>query len=77
MPIIDTASLDEVERLPGWRGHYFHSNMTSAHYDLTCGASSHEHFHPREEVYEVIESKLELTVDGRAIIVDFPRGPGF
>jgi mannose-6-phosphate isomerase-like protein (cupin superfamily) len=24
----------------------------------------HEHFHPQEEVYEVIDGELELTIDG-------------
>jgi quercetin dioxygenase-like cupin family protein len=67
MPLIDTAALEAVERLPGWSGRYFHtSNMTFAHYEFTRGASIHEHFHPEEEVYEVIEGQLELTIDGRA-----------
>ncbi len=105
MPFIDTSSLAVIERLPGWHGRYFHSpSMTFAHYDFTRGASIHEHFHPEEEVYEVIEGELEMTIDGevriaragvvaivpgnarhsvkaltdgRAIIVDYPRRPGF
>lgn len=69
MPFIDTGSLDVIERLPGWRGRYFHSpSMTFAHYDFTRGASIHEHYHPEEEVYEVIEGELELTIDGVAQI---------
>lgn len=64
MPFIDTTILKVTERLPGWSGRYFHSaNMTFAHYDFKRGASIHEHFHPQEEVYEVIEGELELTVD--------------
>jgi quercetin dioxygenase-like cupin family protein len=44
---------------------YFHSpSMTFAHYDFKRGASIHEHFHPQEEVYEVIEGELDLTIDG-------------
>jgi quercetin dioxygenase-like cupin family protein len=42
--------------------------MTFAHYDFTRGASIHEHFHSEEEVYEVIESELEVTIDGVAQI---------
>ena len=65
MPFLDTNSLPVIERLPGWHGRYFHSqNMTFAHYDFTRGSSIHEHFHPEEEVYEVIEGELEVTVDG-------------
>ena len=65
MPFVDTGSLTVIERLPGWHGRYFHSpSMTFAHYDFTRGASIHEHFHPQEEVYEVIEGELEVTIDG-------------
>jgi quercetin dioxygenase-like cupin family protein len=65
MPFIDTASLKVTERLPGWHGRYFHTaNMTFAHYDFVRGSTIHEHFHPEEEVYEVIEGELELTIDG-------------
>jgi quercetin dioxygenase-like cupin family protein len=70
MPFVDTRDLKVIERLPGWHGRYFHSaNMTFAHYDFSRGASIHEHFHPAEEVYEVIEGKLEVTIDGVAQIV--------
>jgi unsaturated pyranuronate lyase len=65
MPFIDTKTLNVVERLPGWHGRYFHSaSMTFAHYDFKRGASIHEHFHPQEEVYEVIDGELEITIDG-------------
>ena len=65
MPFVDTDSLNVVERLPGWRGRYFHSpSMTFAHYEFKAGASIHQHFHAQEEVYEVIEGELELTIDG-------------
>jgi quercetin dioxygenase-like cupin family protein len=65
MPFVDTDKLREVERLPGWHGRYFHSaSMTFAHYDFARGSSIHEHFHPQEEVYEVIEGELEMMVDG-------------
>ena len=58
-------SLPAKERLPGWHGCYFHSDsMTFAHYDFVRGASIHEHSHSQEEVYEVIEGELELTIDG-------------
>jgi quercetin dioxygenase-like cupin family protein len=69
MPFIDTNRLKVIERLPGWRGRYFHSsNMTFAHYEFTRGATIHEHFHPQEEVYEVIEGELEITIGGSAQI---------
>jgi quercetin dioxygenase-like cupin family protein len=65
MPFVNTNTLPIMERLPGWKGRYFHSaSMTFAHYDFTRGASIHEHFHPEEEVYEVIDGELEVTIDG-------------
>jgi quercetin dioxygenase-like cupin family protein len=38
--------------------------MTVAHYEITRGASIHEHHHLQEELYEVLEGELELTVNG-------------
>ena len=65
MTFIDINKLATIERLPGWRGRYFNSpSMTFAHYEFDAGASIHEHFHPQEEVYEVIEGELELTING-------------
>jgi quercetin dioxygenase-like cupin family protein len=70
MPFVDVSSLRVTERLPGWHGRYFHSaSMTFAHYDFVRGASIHEHFHLQEEIYEVIEGELEITIDSVAQIV--------
>ena len=69
MPFVDTNGLKVIERLPGWHGRYFHSaSMTFAHYDFVRGASIHEHHHPEEVVYEVIEGELEISIDGMAQI---------
>src|SRR5580698_10175110 len=69
MPFVDTSTLKVTERLPGWSGRYFHSaNMTFAHYEFKRGSTIHEHFHPQEEVYEIIEGELELTVEGETKI---------
>jgi quercetin dioxygenase-like cupin family protein len=43
--------------------------MTFAHYDFTRGSTIHEHFHAEEEVYEVIEGELEMTIDDVAQVV--------
>ena len=70
MPFVDTSALNVIERLPGWFGRYFHSaSMTFAHYEFRRGATIHEHFHPEEEVYEVTEGDLEVTVDGVAQVL--------
>ena len=73
MPFVDTSKLKVIERKPGWHGRYYYSpNMTIANYEFEAGSSVHEHFHPQEEVWQVIEGELELTVDGETQIA----GPG-
>ena len=65
MPFIDTRALRSEEPLPGWKGRFLHSeNMTFAYYSVTAGASIHEHAHPNEEVWHVIEGELEITIAG-------------
>jgi quercetin dioxygenase-like cupin family protein len=67
MAIIDTAHLKIVERLPGWRGRVFNSpSMTFVHYEFDAGSSIHEHSHEQEEVWNVIDGELEVTIDGAA-----------
>lgn len=66
MPVIDTSELETIERLPGWRGRFFDSaNMSFVHYEFDEGASIHEHSHEQEEVWEVIDGELEITIDGK------------
>lgn len=65
MAFVEISKLPVVERLPGWRGRYFDSaSMTFAHYEFDAGSTIHEHSHPQEEVYEVIEGELEITISG-------------
>jgi len=73
MPLIDTTQLQVKEPLPGWKGRYFNSdNMTFGYYVVEAGASIHEHFHPNEEVWHVIEGQLEIRIAGEAVVA----GPG-
>jgi unsaturated pyranuronate lyase len=65
MSLVDTSTLRLIERLPGWRARIFHSaSMTFAHYEFDAGSTIHEHHHEQEEVWNVIEGELELTIDG-------------
>jgi len=73
MPFIDTNELKTIERLPGWKGKYFDSeSMTFGHYVFEAGSEIHEHFHPNEEVWNVIEGQLEVRIDGKTHVA----GPG-
>jgi len=63
MPFVDTISLVVWERLPGWRGRVFRSeSMTFAYW--YARATIHEHRHPNEEVGNVIEGEIKVTIDG-------------
>lgn len=74
MAVIDTRELPVVERKRGWYGRYFNSsNMTFGSYEFDEGAIIGEHEHPQEEVWHVIEGRLEVTIDGSSSIAE----PGF
>ena len=73
MPFLSLEDVPEVERRAGWRGRTFHSpSMTFAHWSFTAGADIHEHEHPQEEVWHVLEGRLEVTVGGETQVA----GPG-
>lgn len=73
MPFIDTNQLPVVERRPGWHGRYFNSpSMTFARYEFDAGATIHEHAHVQEEIWHVLEGRLEITVAGEVC----EAGPG-
>lgn len=64
----------QVEPLPGWRGRLFHSeNMTFSHYEIAADTVPlYEHHHRQEEVWNVVEGELMLTIDG----TERSLGPG-
>jgi len=73
MPFLDTRKIAVNEKLPGWRGRVFTSaSMTFAHWDFDAGATIHAHSHEQEEVWQILEGELEITIDGETRIA----GPG-
>jgi quercetin dioxygenase-like cupin family protein len=68
--------LDEMaerEVFPGFYGRFVHSErMTFAWWRIEPGAEVPEHDHPHEQVVNVLEGKLSLTVDGEEMTL----GPG-
>jgi mannose-6-phosphate isomerase-like protein (cupin superfamily) len=66
MSFVDSAALRSKEPLPGWKGRFFHSqNMSFGYYDIAADSVPlHEHHHPQEEVWHVIEGTAAVTVDG-------------
>ncbi len=63
MPFIDTHAIEMVEKRPGWFGRIFSSpSMTFADWRFVAGATIHEHGHEQEEVWQVLEGELEVTI---------------
>jgi quercetin dioxygenase-like cupin family protein len=74
LTFIDTRRLTLKEPRDGWKGCFFHSpNMTFAYYTVEAGAWVHEHSHPNDEVWNVIDGELEITIDGETQVA----GPGW
>ena len=66
MSFVDVHAIEPWERLPGWFGRLFDSEtMTFGHWTFERGAEVHEHRHPTDEVWFVIEGELEITIDGQ------------
>ena len=63
--LIKTNQLSVKEPREGWSGRFFHSrNMTFAYYTAKAGAWIHEHSHPNDEVWNIIDGQLEITIAG-------------
>src|SRR5262245_47955566 len=73
MPFILSEQMKAGEPLPGWHGRFWRSEeMSFAHYTIDAGSSIHEHHHPNEEMWLVLEGELDVTVAGETRRV----GPG-
>ena len=67
MPFVDLDTLAPFEKGAGWRARLFHTgSLTISHWSFEAGASVHPHHHPQEEVWEILEGVVEITVDGVA-----------
>lgn len=74
MPFVDAVELPSRQPLPGWNGRFFHSeHMTFAYYEIDADALPiHEHHHAEEEVWNVVEGSLAITLEGEERVL----GPG-
>src|SRR5262245_849843 len=64
--LVEPADMLHASPLPGWSGSFFHSDhLTFALWDVAEGAAPlHEHHHEQEEVWNVVEGEIALTVGG-------------
>ena len=52
--------------MPGFRGRFVHSrHVTLAYWDVEEGATLPDHAHQHEQIVNVLEGELELTVQGK------------
>jgi quercetin dioxygenase-like cupin family protein len=73
LPFINVNKLKVKQPRQGWRGRFFHSDhMTFAYYEAAAGATIHKHSHENDEVWNVIEGQLKITIAGKTKLV----GPG-
>ncbi len=55
--------MEGKEIIPGYTGKFIHSrNVTLAYWAITASAALPEHSHPHEQVVNIIEGTMELTV---------------
>lgn len=66
MAFVHEADMLKGSPLPGWSGRFFHSdNMTFARWTIDADAQDlHEHQHPNEEVWNIVDGHVTLIVDG-------------
>lgn len=70
MPFIKLTEIEEIEKIPGYRVRFIHSDtMTFAHWTIQAGAPLPEHSHVHEQVATVIEGEFELTVNGETQVL--------
>lgn len=68
MPFVDTTNVDALSPLPGWSGRFVDGeNMTVVYWQINDGAQAlHEHEHMQEEIWNVLEGEIEISIAGVA-----------
>ena len=70
MKVNNIEALPEKELIPGFRGRFIHTGtMTISFWNIATGAVLPLHSHMHEQVTQVIEGELELTVEDQTMIL--------
>lgn len=65
MPFIELRDQETRNILPGCVTRFIHTeNMTVSYWNLDAGAVIPDHSHPHEQVTNIVEGEMDLTVDG-------------
>lgn len=66
---IDSISPKEI--MKGFQGRFVHTEQfTIAFWEIEKGAELPEHAHIHEQTTQVIEGKLEMTIDGKTSVLE-------
>ena len=62
--------IEQIEMIKGFKGRFFHTNSsTIAFWEIEKGAILPEHSHIHEQTTQVIEGKLEMTIDDKKMVL--------
>ena len=65
MPFVDLETVESRELIPGTKVRFVHSDtMTLAYWTFEPGVDLPIHSHPHDQVTNVVEGELELTLEG-------------
>lgn len=71
MSFIHIKDLKEIENMPGYKARFIHAEqMTIAYYTVKAGAPFPLHQHPHEQISNMLEGKMEFTLDGKTEIIE-------
>lgn len=64
-PFVSLSEIEEKEIIQGFFGKMIHAdNITVAHFRVLAGSVLPEHHHVHEQVTNVLEGELEMTIGG-------------
>ena len=65
-PVLHLDQIPERERFPGYHGRFIHSqSMSLVYWTAEAGAVFPAHSHPHEQVVNMLEGELDLSLDDR------------
>ncbi|MTI39048.1 cupin domain-containing protein [Fulvivirga lutimaris] len=70
MPFVDNKDLPSHELVKGFNARFVHTDeLTVAYVDAKQGGVLPEHFHINQQVTNIIDGELEITVEGKTTIL--------
>ena len=67
-PLLHLQDVPEREQFPGYRGRFIHGqSMSLVYWTVDTGAVFPEHAHPHEQIVNMLDGELNLSLDGRLL----------